>query len=236
MPQSSEAAPRSLLEVLAEVPDPRDPRGTVYPLPAVLALAAVAMLGGAGHPAAIVHFAEDRPALAEALGFRRHPKRRRKRATPGTGQLHYLFKALDAAAFESALTRWLLGACPDGLPDSVLSVDGKTLRGSRRGGLPGLHLLSAFGQTLGSAVARMLVSDKTNEHKAALELLKVLPLEGITVTGDAALAQKDFCGRVLAGGGDYFLTVKDNQKTLNADVRAAFGPAFSPDGGTPASV
>jgi hypothetical protein len=36
---------------------------------------------------------------------------------------------------------------------------------------------------------------------------------------------------VIRGEGDYFLTVKDNQPTLEADIRAAFGPAFSPSRG-----
>ena len=72
------------------------------------------------------------------------------------------------------------------------------------------------------------VPGKTNEHKTALELLKILPLEGTLFTGDAAFTQRDFCEAVIEGGGDYFLTVKDNQPTLEADIRAAFGPAFSP--------
>ncbi len=33
---------------------------------------------------------------------------------------------------------------------------------------------------------------------------------------------------MVQGRGDYFLTVKENQPALEADIRAAFGPAFSP--------
>jgi hypothetical protein len=218
--------------VFAEVPDPRDPKGRIYPLPAVLTLLAVAMLGGATCPAAAAQFAEDRPALAEALGFRADPvrRRRRRRFTPGPGQLHYLLKALSAEAVEAALARWLSEACGGEPPGGVLPVDGKTLRGSRRAGLPGLHLLSAFSPALGAALVQRLVSADTNEHKAALEMLRLVPLEGSVITGDAALAQRDLCAAVVEGGGDYFLTVKDNQKSLVQDVRAAFGAAFSPSG------
>ena len=80
-------------------------------------------------------------------------------------------------------------------------------------------------------IAQLAVPGKTNEHKTALELLKLIPLEGTLITGDAAFTQRDLCEAVIRGQGDYFLTVKDNQPTLEADIRAAFGPAFSPSGG-----
>jgi predicted transposase YbfD/YdcC len=83
-------------------------------------------------------------------------------------------------------------------------------------------------------VAQLAVPGKTNEHKTALELIKLVPLEGTLITGDAAFTQRDLCTAIVEGGGDYFLTVKSNQPTLEADIRAAFSPAFSPEGGKPA--
>jgi len=59
-------------------------------------------------------------------------------------------------------------------------------------------------------------------------LLKLIPLKGTLITGDAAFTQRDLCEAVVQGRGDSFLTVKDNQPTLEADLRAAFGPAFLP--------
>ena len=46
-------APQSLLKALAQVPDPRDPRGRRYPLIPVLAAAVCAVLAGARPYAAI---------------------------------------------------------------------------------------------------------------------------------------------------------------------------------------
>ncbi len=63
---------------------------------------------------------------------------------------------------------------------------------------------------------------KTNEHKAALELLGVLPLAGAVVTGDAMFTHRDICAEVIAGGGDYVLPVKENQPTLGRDIAAVF--------------
>ncbi|MFO0951324.1 MAG: hypothetical protein U0835_09270 [Isosphaeraceae bacterium] len=53
--------------------------------------------------------------------------------------------------------------------------------------MPGVHLLTAYAPEVAAAVAQMRVDGKTNEHKAALELLGVLPLRvGASPTADAA--------------------------------------------------
>ncbi len=44
-------------------------------------------------------------------------------------------------------------------------------------------------------IAQIRVDGKTNEHKAALELLGVLPIRGTVVTGDAMFCHKDVCAR-----------------------------------------
>jgi predicted transposase YbfD/YdcC len=69
------------------------------------------------------------------------------------------------------------------------------------------------------------VDASTNEHKAALQLLGILPTRGSLFTGDAAFCQRDFCEKVMEGGGDYVLIVKDNQPSLATDIAAglAFG-------------
>jgi len=62
----------SLLEVLAQVPDPRSRHGRRHPLPAILSLAVVAMLAGAKSYQAIAQYGREQGfALAHALGFTR---------------------------------------------------------------------------------------------------------------------------------------------------------------------
>jgi len=85
-------------------------------------------------------------------------------------------------------------------------------------------LLAAFSQRLLGCLGQLRVEPDANEITAALRLLKELPLAGVIVTGDAIFAQKESCGTIIAGGGDYFFTVKDNQPTLKADIALAFGP------------
>ena len=54
-----EAAQHGLLQVLAAIPDPRDPRGVRYQLTSLLAVAVCAVLAGAVTFAAIADWAAD---------------------------------------------------------------------------------------------------------------------------------------------------------------------------------
>jgi hypothetical protein len=216
------ATPLALHDLFATIPDPRSPRGRRHPLAALLSLTAVALLAGQKTLEAISQFARDHgTALTDALGFT-HP------TLPCKATLSNVFRRLDIDAYEQALSRWLLARCPD-LGDR-LALDGKTLRGSRDGTAPGIHLLAAYAPDVAGVVAQIRVDGKTNEFKASLELLGILPLQGKVVTGDAIFCQKEFCETVIDGGGDYLLTVKDNQPTLHYAIAAMFADSasFSP--------
>lgn len=227
---STESTRPSLYDVFCGIRDPRHRRGTVYPLASVLTLIATAMLCGARSLAAIAQWGRDYNDLVPLLGFSRRTRDGRSYRTPCISELHTLLAALGAGAFEAALTRWISAQGVTDLAERLMALDGKALRGTQGHQLPGVHLLAAYCLDVEAVVAQLRVPGKTNEHKTALELLKILPLKGALFTGDAAFTQRDFCEAVIAGGGDYFLTVKENQPTLEADIRAAFSPAFSPSG------
>jgi DDE_Tnp_1-associated/Transposase DDE domain len=206
-------APLTLLDVLAHIPDPRDPRGLRHPLSAILSLAVLAMLTGVKSYTGIAQFGRDKgTALAHALGFRRGK-------TPCTSTFSELFRVLDIDAFEAALSRWILSRLPPG-DERVISLDGKTLRGSKDGEAPGQHLVAAYAVDAQAVLAQVRVDAKTNEHKAALQLLGILPLAGTIFVGDALLCQRDLCVKIIDGGGDYVFFVKDNQPSLAIDIDA----------------
>ena len=210
----------TLLEVLAEIHDPRDRRGRRHPLPAMLSLAVVAMLAGMKSLEAIAQFGREHGAkLAHALGFRRAK-------TPTKSAYSKLFRRLGLEQFETLLGRWLQSRSGQ---EEVVNLDGKRVRGSASATVPGLHLLTAYAPQAQAVLGQLRVDAKTNEYKAALELLGVLPLQGKTVTADAMFTQRDFCEKVREGGGDYLLPVKDNQAVLLQEISSAFDEAdFSP--------
>jgi hypothetical protein len=174
---------------------------------------------------AIAQFGRDHgTALAHALGFTRGK-------TPAASCLCDLFSRLDPVAFEAALSRWIDArtsprAARDGGPGpdrEPLSLDGKTLRGSRDGEVPGQHLVAAYAPLVGAVLVQVRVDAKTNEHKAALELLGILPVKNRIVLGDAMFCQREICQEVIDQGGDYVFLVKDNQPGLQIDIASGFG-------------
>src|SRR5215218_6547972 len=107
----------SLYAVFAQIPDPRQRRGTIYPLPAILTLVATAMLCGCRSLAAIAQWGGDYNHLAPQLGFSRRTKDGAGYRTPCTSELHTLLAALPATTFEAALTRWILAQGVEDLPE-----------------------------------------------------------------------------------------------------------------------
>ena len=94
-----------------------------------------------------------------------------------------------------------------------------------------MHLLAAVDHKTGCVLRQCRVDEKTNEHKAALELLKAMVLQGRVIVGDAMFCQRDVCKQIVKDGGDYFIAVKENQPTLLREIQlelAADDAAFSP--------
>jgi DDE family transposase len=217
------SGPLSLIEELATVPDPRSRKGRRHPLTAILALTTVAILAGCKSLEAIAQFGRDHGApLAHALGFTRGK-------TPNKSCLSKLFRRLDIATLEEALGRWILGRVQHDDWDAI-AIDGKTARGSADGDVPGIHLLTAYVPAAAAVLKQIRVDGKTNEHKAGLRLLGVLPVAGKVVTVDAMFTHRDFAQEIRDQKGDYILIVKDNQPELKAAIQAALhdDAAFSP--------
>lgn len=207
----------TLWEAFEQVPDPRKASGRRHPLQAVLTLSAVAMMTGCRSLYAIAQFGRDRGAnFAAALGFTREE-------TPCCTTLHYLFVSLDRTAFEKALRGWL--NCQQSAGWKALSVDGKTLRGTQGHEVAGVHLLAAYAHEARLVLEQIPVSADTNEHKAALELLNMLPLKGKVVLGDAMFCQRDMSSKICKKGGDWVWPVKQNQPELLAALKLAFEDA-----------
>jgi hypothetical protein len=166
------------------------------------------------------------------LGFRRRPIK--------YGALRNLLNAISPESFEKVLGAWLrdvYGADPppegDPAPESLegISIDGKTLRGTRTLDEAARMLVSAYDHQTSCILRQLAVEADTNEQKAALELLKQLVLTGRVVTGDALHCQQETCRQIVDSGGHYVLTAKDNQPTLVATISsefAALDAAFSP--------
>jgi predicted transposase YbfD/YdcC len=214
------AQPQPLIEVFAELPDFRGCRGKRHPLPAILSLACCAMLCGTRSYSAIAEWGRNYGTrIAQALGFTHN--------TPCAATLHRIFRHLDRDAVEAKLGAWAEGVVVSTLPaqeggEAAVALDGKTLRGSRKQGAPGVHLLSAMAHHLGLTLAQQAVDDKTNEITQVETVLRQLVLPGRVFTMDALLTQRQVAQTIVAGGGDYVMIVKENQRHLLSDIELVF--------------
>jgi hypothetical protein len=210
-------APLSLAELLQEIPDPRRAEGKRHPLPAVLSLLVLATMAGMRGLQGVVDFGRNLPPdVVASLGFTR-PR------TLARSTLSEILRAIDIETFEAVIGRWLRRQA-DRHGWTAIAIDGKSLRGATGEQLPAVHLVAAYAHEAQVVLAELRVDAKTNEHKAALELLGLLPLEGAVVTADAMFTHADFCRKIREGGGDYLLAVKENQPTLLRDIEAVFAP------------
>lgn len=212
----------TLAEVLDAVPDPRSRRGRRYRLGPLLALALLAVLGGATSLAKITRFIAGYDCdLRTRLGL--PPTIRLAASTLGR-----LLARLDGDAFDAATCTYLaqLAACQPPQTATAtrppllgLAVDGKTLRGSRTGDGT-VHLLAATRHDTQTVLAQRQVDAKSNEIPAFTPLLRGLDLAGLVITADALHTQADHARQIVADGGHYLFLVKGNQPTLHRRLKA----------------
>lgn len=220
-----------LLHYLEQIPDPRGLQGRRHSLAAMLAAVVLAILCGQRGYAGIAHWLRLQGVQVwHRLGFRRIP--------PTRNAFRKLLMRLPPEALEGALRQWMASVLGEPLPEAPLqpvAMDGKSLCGTLQLHHRAVHLLSLFDHHTGCVLSQVPVDSKTNEAKAALEILQTISLRGRVITADAIFCQRDVCQQIVDSGGHYFIVVKENQPTLRADIAAEFQPAFSPLHREPAS-
>jgi predicted transposase YbfD/YdcC len=198
--------------------DPRRRHGREHLFLDILVLAICAVLGNADSWRAI------------ALWGRTHETwLRRFLALPGGIPCHDTFRRLlerlDSAALQTCLRQWLL-ELGGVLRVSHIAIDGKTLRSSGSSTLGPLHLVSAWATQYHLSLGQVAVEAKSNEITAIPQLLEMLDLHGALVTLDAMGCQKAIAQKIVERGGDYVLTVKDNQQHLREDIEQCIDHAL----------
>lgn len=228
---------RSLMEsVQKEVPEFRRAQALAYPLPGLICLMVMAAAQGVVRgPQDLADYADTlSPAQLRALKFRADPDTGELRCPKKTTFTRVLHE-LDDDLVERVLLRWqdqILGP----RQDRIVIVDGKKVR---HGGVEIVNAVDSQGRFLGSVVT----PSKSNEIPAARQLLRGQDLLGKITVADAIHTQDETAQQILfEGGGDYLLTVKANQLTLqknlaNLFVKQGFSPsAHGADSGAEAGA
>jgi len=229
---------------LEALPDPRSPRGRIYPLACLVAVALCAFTAAGNDRLTAVGQWIRRASQADLARLRApwDPTAGRYR-TPDEKTIRVVLDRLDPRA----LARALLGPSPGGrrpggLPRAsvrgyrarraarqaqelargrlrAVAVDGKTCRGARRGDGTRVHLPGAA-EHAGRLLDHLEVNVKYNETSHLTELLGPVDLDGAVVTFDALHTVRANLDWLVTDKKAQYIAVKHNQPLLHAQVRA----------------
>jgi predicted transposase YbfD/YdcC len=207
----------SLYAYYQRVNDTRKAQGKQYSLPLLLVLMTLAKLGGEDKPSGMAEWVMHRVEQLYEL------KVLRKRKAPS--HMTYrrtLQETISPEEFEQVIQAYHQNRLEDRL-EIVLSVDGKTLKGTiPRGEMRGTHLLSIYVPDQGLVLVEVEVDRKENEIVAAPKVLHQVNLSGAIVIGDAMHAQREASTQIVEAGGNYVWTIKGNQPRTHWAIEKLF--------------
>lgn len=213
----------SLHQHLRRLQDPRINRRKRHLLGDILTIAICAVVAGANTWPDIESFGHKRREWLQR--FLDLPN-----GIPSHDTFERLFDRLQPQALQTTLLGWL-HEMSAALGVRHIAIDGKTLRHSGGGSSPlrYLHLVSAWAVEANLTLGQVATEEKSNEIEAIPRLLELLDVRGALVSIDALGCQKEIAATIVSGGGDYVLTVKDNQEHLRDDIEACFIKAYDTD-------
>ena len=137
---------------------------------------------------------------------------------PSLSTIGRLFNIINPKQFEKCFSLWMGQAIE--LDDyDIISIDGKTSRGSIDEESRGIHIVSAICRSRSLVIGQVKTNEKSNEITAIPDLLDMLVIKGCTVTIDAMGCQKKIVEKIVNGcKADYVLNVKANQESLLNDI------------------
>lgn len=205
----------SLVVFFGDLKDPRRSSHADHPLLTVIALVLLSMLCGAqGWDDMYLWSFSRRRWLATVLDL--------SAGVPSADTFRRVMSALNPKAFRQGFEAWAR-AVVEQMPDLHVAVDGKTIRGSQRLGLPAVHVVRAFVVNNSLVLGQLATDEKSNEITAIPELLSTLALRGALVTIDAMGAQHTIAQTIVDGGADYLVAIKDNQPSLHTELQDTLG-------------
>jgi predicted transposase YbfD/YdcC len=198
--------------------DPRRRHRRMHRLIDIVVIAISAVIAGAEDWHQVVTFARRRQDWLKQFLALPH-------GIPSHDTFERVFDRIDPKPFQACFQEWIAAVC-DVLKIKQVAIDGKTLRHSGSKSLGPLHVVSAWATANHLILGQEVVSEKSNEITAIPRLLEMLDIEGALVTLDAMGCQKDIAQQIVDRGGDYVLTVKENQERLFDDIQQSFVEAF----------
>lgn len=174
----------------------------------IIAMTIAAVIGNCDGWDEIEDFCQSKEAwLREHMGLKL------EHGIPSETTFARVWGRIDPDAFKRCFTEWT-NQVHEKLWGEIISIDGKTLCGSRSEKRKPIHMISAWATDQELVLGQMCVEEKTNEIPTVPLLLDLLDVSGCIVTADAMSCQREIAKKIKDGKGDYVLSLKGNQPTL----------------------
>lgn len=212
---SMESQANTLLQNFGNITDPRAENST-HKLIDIFTITVIAVLCGCEDWEEIVIYGQSKEGFLRS--FLELPN-----GIPSHDTFERVFKRIDSNEFERCFVNWTKSLCI-GKVKGLISVDGKTLRGSgnKRSSKSAIHMVSAWCDENHMVLGQLKVDSKTNEITAIPLLLDLLDIKDSIITIDAMGCQKEIAQKIIDEGADYILALKGNQGNLLEEVENAF--------------
>ena len=199
------------------IDDARCQADVVHPLPSVLKLTMLAVLCGIDELDKIVDYGKSKRAfLLKEFGIEEMPSR---------STLTRVFAMMNPRFLELSIEGILKELIKS--EHEQIMLDGKAIRSTDaiKTIEKMMTIVTAYTDT-GVSLGQITVDDKSNEIPAVRDLIDFLDIRGSVVSADAMHCQKDTAEKIIAGGGDYVLQLKRNQRGFYEDVYAMFDEKY----------
>ena len=200
----------SLRERLKTLEDKRRRQGRRHPIDITLIIVIFATMSGYIGYRAIGDFVKRyKEELIEYL----QPNKDR---LPSYSTIRRVILNLDVEQFRKIFEDWVSSYfVKDG--KKWVSIDGKTIKGSKEKDKKLVHLVSIFASDSKDVLMSKSVNDKSNEIPTVQEMLQEFPLKDMIITTDAIHTQKENTKIIKQSGNDYLMQVKRNQKNVRTN-------------------
>jgi len=202
----------TLYDLLDEVEEPRRGNAIKHNLKDIIFIGLLSTICNADDFTGMQIFGETHKELFEQFLELPH-------GIPSHDTFDDVFSAIDPQQLASCFEQWLSLLYSDLKDARLVAVDGKTIRRSKSQTKKATHVVTAFSSDLKLVLGQLSTDEKSNEITAIPRLLNMFGLKGKTITIDAMGTQTEIAKTIINGGGDYLLTLKENQPNLLNDIR-----------------
>lgn len=145
---------------------------------------------------------------------------------PSHDTLQRVWNMIEPEQFEQCFQSWVSSICGK-RNGEIVSIDGKTLCGSKDSEKAPIHMVSAWANQNQLVLGQMATDEKSNEITAVPQMLDMLDIEKCVITADAMSCQKAITEKIIGKKADYVIGLKDSRPNLCKEVSEYFDDALN---------